>query len=77
MDMEKFFLEMVEALYLAQLNHKPLNSAHEVYAVILEELDEFWDQVRLKPENRSTIAMRKELVQIATMCWRTVKDLEL
>ena len=36
----------------ARTKHKPINSAHEGYAVILEELDEFWDEVKKKREMR-------------------------
>ena len=57
--------------------HKPFNSAHEAYAVILEELDEFWEEVRKRRESRSELAMRSELVQIAAMAMRTIIDLNL
>lgn len=55
----------------------PFHSAHEAYAVILEELEEFWDEVRQKAAQRSPEAMRAELVQVAAMCLRTVIDLGL
>lgn len=61
----------------AGVNHKPLNSAHEAYSVILEELDEFWDEVRKKTEDRSSYNMRTELIQTAAMCIRTILDLGL
>lgn len=51
--------------------HAPINSLHEGYAVILEELDEFWEQVRLKAEQRSPEAVLQELVQVAAMAART------
>jgi hypothetical protein len=57
--------------------HGKLNSVHEAYGVILEELDEFWDEVRKKRENRSLASMRKELIQIAAMAIRTIHDLQL
>lgn len=55
----------------------PLHTAHEGYAVILEELDEFWDMVRLGQRYREPSAMLTELVQIAAMARRTAEDLEL
>ncbi|KKK48668.1 hypothetical protein LCGC14_3142800, partial [marine sediment metagenome] len=55
----------------------PMASAHEGYAVILEELDEFWEEVRKKRENRSYLHMREELVQIAVMAIQAIGDLEL
>lgn len=57
--------------------HASLNSAHEAYAVILEELDEFWDEVKLRREQRDPQAMRNELIQTAAMCVRTIIDLGL
>jgi hypothetical protein len=55
--------------------HPPLNSLHEAYAVILEELDEFKAEVWKQNKARSEDAIRAELVQIAAMCMRTVQDL--
>jgi hypothetical protein len=64
--------------------HKGMNSQHEAYAVILEELEEFWEQVKINPkklspeaQNDRLVEMRKELLQIAAMCVRAVIDLKL
>ena len=54
-----------------------LHSAHEGYAVILEELDEFWEQVRTRDAGRDPRKMLAELVQTAAMCQRTAEDLGL
>lgn len=52
--------------------HAPLNSMHEAYAVILEELDEFWEEVRKKSGERNHVNARTELIQTAAMCVRTI-----
>lgn len=54
--------------------YPPMNSLHEGYAVILEEVEEFWDMVKLKPSKRDPNALYKELVQIAAMAQRTAED---
>ena len=56
----------------AERLHAPLNSHHEAYAVILEELDEYWDEVKKKTEARDAEAMRTELIQTAAMCVRAI-----
>jgi hypothetical protein len=61
----------------ACLKHKPLNSAHEAYAVIAEELEEFWEHVRKRSESRITQCMAEELIQTAAMCVRAIADLKL
>lgn len=68
---------VAEELQSAMKKHAGMNSAHEAYSVILEELDEFWDEVKKRRENRSDAAMAKELLQVAAMACRTILDLHL
>ena len=49
------------------LGHGPMASAHEGYAVILEELDELWEEVRRHRSPANIAAMRDEAVQVAAM----------
>ena len=51
------------------------NSAHEGYAVILEEMDELWDEVKKSPKKRDPKAMRLEAIQVAAMAIRFLIDL--
>jgi hypothetical protein len=72
------FQELVEAeLATARKGHAPLNSLHEGYAVILEEVDELWEEVRKKRSQRDPRAILTELVQIAAMAQRTAEDVGL
>ncbi len=57
--------------------HPPHKSIHESYAIILEEVDEFWDHVKMKQEIRHNQAMLTELVQIAAVCQCAAEDNEL
>lgn len=52
----------------------PFASPHEGYAVLLEEVDELWDLVKVKQVNHDKKAMRAEAIQIAAMAVRFVKD---
>lgn len=69
-----FLDDVAQEFVHAQQQHKPLNSLHEAYAVILEELDEFWDEVRKKAEDRDPELVYWELVQVAAMAWRTADN---
>lgn len=46
------------------------NSAHEGYAVLLEEVDELWGHVKTNQKRRDLGAMRKEAIQVAAMALR-------
>lgn len=70
-----FALDVQAELKHARARYPNLHSLHEAYAVIAEELDEFWDHVRLRPVRRDKAAIRKELVQIAAMAQRACEDL--
>jgi len=48
----------------------PFNSAHEGYAVILEELDELKEHVWMNQKRRDIEAMKREAVQVAAMAVR-------
>ncbi len=49
----------------------PMASAHEGYAVILEELDELWWEVKHGDDRE---AMAREAIQVAAMAIRFVAD---
>lgn len=61
-------------LQVSRKKFKSINSYHEGYAVILEELDEFWAEVRQQPGKRNLSRMLRELVQIGAMVQRTAED---
>lgn len=48
----------------------PFNSAHEGFAILLEEVDELKAHVWAKQKNRDLKAMRKEAIQVAAMAVR-------
>lgn len=47
-------------------------SAHQGYAVILEEVNELWDEIKAQVPDK--VKMRKEAVQIAAMCVKFIED---
>lgn len=57
--------EILEELDGARMKFPPFNSPHEGYAVILEELDELWDEVKAN-RGRTPTALA-EARQIAAM----------
>ena len=57
-------LNAVRGEYIrARGKHQPMNSGHEGYAVIAEELDELWDDVKRDDLPRA----QAEAVQVAAM----------
>lgn len=51
-----------------------MNSAHEGYAVLAEEVDELWDHVKVKQGQRNLSEMTYEAVQVAAMALRFIID---
>lgn len=68
--MQEFFtkdqalIQIGEELKKARQKHAPMRGAHEGYAVILEELEELWDEIK----KDDIQAARKECKQVAAMC---------
>lgn len=73
------FQSLVRAeLTRARIAHpKPINSAHEGYSVLLEEVEEFWLEVKKKQRLRSPERMLEELVQVAAMAQCVAEDIGL
>ena len=64
--------EVKAELQRARDKHAPMHGPHEGYAVILEELDELWIEVKAQHHNKER--MRKEALQVAAMATRFVLD---
>jgi NTP pyrophosphatase (non-canonical NTP hydrolase) len=60
-----FAYELNRARY--ELKYPLFRSAHEGYAIILEEMDELWELVKIKQKDRDYDKMRKEIIQIGAM----------
>jgi NTP pyrophosphatase (non-canonical NTP hydrolase) len=69
------FNELVKLeLKRARKMHGPVNSIHEGYSVILEELDEVWEEVKKKTKERDMDNLFKELIQVAAMAQKMAED---
>lgn len=62
-----------EELTRALTKHRSMASSHEGYAVILEEVDELWDEI--KRQNPDVQHLAKEAAQVAAMGLRFLIDL--
>jgi len=72
-------LDLIEEEYKkAFATHGSFRSPHEGYAIIKEEMDELWDEVKKKPlVARSRPAMKNEAKQVAAMALRFMIDCEI
>ena len=73
--LSRFLQDVEDEVEKAGEKHAPMNSLHGGYAVLLEEFDELWDQVKLKRSERDPENICLELIQIAAMAARTAVDL--
>jgi archaellum component FlaC len=68
----KEILEMITEEYERASKKFPrFNSAHEGYAVLKEEIDELWDEIK---KDQRPFEMREEAVQVAAMAIRFIID---
>ena len=69
---ERFILMMLAEHDRAIEKFNKFSTFHEGYAIIKEELDELWDEIKGKQRKRE---MRDEAIQVATMAMRFAIDL--
>ena len=65
---EKRLFEAILLEYVRARRHGPIHSAHEGYAIMKEELDELWEEVRKRRPDQVQMAM--ECVQVAAVAIR-------
>lgn len=71
----KFCADVENELDRARAKHPVISSHHQGYGIILEELDEYWDEVKRNAKDVEIIY--SELVQIAAMAQRIAEDMKL
>lgn len=71
MELVDIFLEVEGELRSAMKAFQPFHSAHEGYAVLKEELDELWYEVKHGTRERQS----EEAIQVAAMAIRFLVDL--
>jgi hypothetical protein len=75
--MTPFLHQVALEIMQARSKHAPMNSLHEGYAVLLEEVEEFWEMVKMQTKDRDPAEMLTELIQIAAMAERIAEDCKL
>lgn len=66
--------QIVAEVNEACANWPPFNSAHEGFAVLKEEVDELWDEVKVNQKRRDLTKMKKEAKQVAAMALRFMRE---
>ncbi len=78
--LKKAGAEVITELMGAIKHHGPMRSGHEGWAVIMEEVDELWEEVRKNPKKLAGGStehiglMRAEARQVAAMAIRFMVD---
>lgn len=75
--MSHFPDDVRDEIAIARAKYRPMASAHEGWAVLREEVDELWEEVKKKPAKRDISAIYNELVQVAAMAQRMAEDIVL
>lgn len=73
--LENILSDVRDEFLSAKTKHPGMqNSLHEGYGVLMEEVEEFWDEVKKRQSKRDPAKVYAELVQVAAMAVRTLHD---
>ena len=68
-------LMLAEKEYLRSNGLYPMfHSTHEGYAVIKEEVDELWDEIKSSKNTTPDVMQRAEVIQIMAMCCKFLES---
>lgn len=72
--LQSSFLEIKDEIERAKgIHKKDFNSFHEAYAVIKEEFDELWEEIKKRDLDKEKV--RKEAIQVGAMISRLLVEL--
>lgn len=75
MDINDAIALATKELIQATREYGPLASPHEGYAVLKEELEELWEEIKTKPNTAGRHdKMKREAIQLAAMSLRFLMD---
>jgi hypothetical protein len=70
--------EIFEEMVSASSKFPPFASEHEGYAVLLEEVDELWEAVKLNQKTQGRqMRIEKECIQVGAMALRFLHDKQM
>lgn len=75
--LDKISKEVTDEVIKATEKFGPMRSGHEGFAILKEEVDELWDNVKLNQNDimiLRNVEMRKEAVHVAAMAIRFIRD---
>jgi len=75
MEREKIYQRVLNELDRANGKFPKFNSYHEGFAVLKEEVDELWDEVKKRQCDR--IELRDEAIQVAAMAIKFIESFDL
>lgn len=75
MTKEEIYKRILGELERANYKFPKFNSYHEGYAVLKEEVDELWDEI--KQRNVDKIKLRDEAVQVCAMAIKFIESFNL
>lgn len=74
----RYSQEIFEEMVNASSNFPMFASEHEGYAILLEEVDELWEVVKLNQKSPDRLKLcRKECIQIGAMALRFLHDMDI
>ena len=75
MDIEKAKRIVIQELNDAQKHFPSMRSKHEGYAILKEEVEELWEEIKKSKSGVYDLKIEDEAVQVAAMAIRFLLDL--
>ena len=73
--LEEILEDIKKEFEFATNKYSGFNSLHEAYAIVLEEVNELWEEVKASQKDATRIKFtKKEARQVATMAIRLIYD---
>lgn len=75
MDLDNILEDIKKEFKFATEHWNDFGSLHEAYAIVLEEMDELWDEVKRSQKDPERLSyVKEEAIQVATMAIRLIHD---